>query len=434
MTASRSPSREIRAPDGGLVTPGPAASDAQDTPHYAAPVPGRDFIQNPGPTNIPDAVLEAFRRPPVDWADPRLADLVEGLWADLPGLFDTADDVVVYTAVGHGAWEGTFANVAAPGDRLLVATSGLFALAWARMGRDLGYEIETTPVDLRRPPSPDAIGEILARDLADNPPPRRIRAVLVAHTETSTGTRADLGAIRRAIDAAGHDALFVVDAIASLGTDPLSMTDDGIDVVLAASQKGLMMPPGLSLCGLSERAIERSHEVATPRAYWSWPSRLDRSALYLRFGGTPPEQHLYALRAALDLIAGEGGLDAVHRRHRRFAGAVHAAVTGWASDGPWEINAVDPASRSAAVTCIRTGDLDADALIRTSRDRLGVSLGSGMLELAGRAFRFAHMGDLNEPMLLGALGGVEVAMTALGFPHGDGLGPAVAHLGASVGP
>ncbi len=395
-------------------------------------MPGRDFIQNPGPTNIPDAVLEAFRRPAVDWADPRLARLVDGIWGDLPALFDTATAVVMYTSVGHGAWEGTFANLCDPGDRVLVATAGLFGLAWARMGRQLGYEVTTLPVDLRRPPSPEHVHDLLVTDLRDHGEGDRIRAVMVAHTETSTGVLADLGAIRSAIDAAGHPALFVVDAIASLGTDPLSMTDTGIDVVLAASQKGLMMPPGLALCALSERAIERSHEVTTPRAYWSWPSRLDPSALYLRFGGTPPEQHLYALRAALDLIDDEGGLPAVFARHRRLAGAVHAAVEGWAREGPWEINAVDPTTRSAAVTCILSGDLDADALVATARDRFGVSLGSGMLDLTGRAFRFGHMGDLNEAMVLGALGGVELTMSTLGLPHGDGLHRAVEHLAATA--
>ena len=258
----------------------------------------------------------------------------------------------------------------------------------------------------------------------------RIKGVYVVHTETSTGTVTDLAAVRAAIDAAEHPALYVVDAIGSAGSEHIRMRDWEIDVVVTASQKGLMMPPGLGLCALSERAVERSRAVATPRVHYAWEARLETEYVYQRFGGTPPEQHIYALRVALDMIAEEGGIDAAVGRHHRLAAAVHAAVEGWGTGGPWELNVPDPSHRASAVSCVRTGEIDSVTLVEAARDRFHVSLGVGVLDMAGHAFRMGHVGDLNEPMILGALGGIETAMTVLGLPHGDGLPAAVASLAA----
>ena len=332
--------------------------------------PGRYFVQNPGPTNIPDQVLEAFRRPAMDFADPDFIALVDSVWEELPEIFGGADAMVVLTTVGHGAWESSLTNTLDPGDTVLIPDCGLFGRRWALMARDLGYEVVPTRLDMRRPTDPAEIADILAADTA-----HRIRDVCVVHTETSTGAVIDIPAVRAAIDDVGHPALYVVDAVCSLGTEPLQMRDWGVDVVVAASQKGLMMPPGLSFCALSERALERNAAAATPRFHLAWGPRFEEGHVYKRFGGTPPEQHLFALRAALDMIAASGGIDASVARHRRWAAAVHAAVDGWASAGPWEINIADPAERAAAITCVRTGDIAAGPLIEMARDRFNVSVG-----------------------------------------------------------
>ena len=390
-------------------------------------MPGRYFVQNPGPTNIPDRVLEAFRRPAIDFADPEFIALADGVWEELPGIFGEADAVVVLTTVGHGAWESALTNTLDPGDTVLIPDCGLFGRRWAMMARDLGYEVVSTAPDLRQPTDPAEIAEILGADTA-----HRIRNVCVVHTETSTGAVTDLAAVRAAIDDTGHPALYVVDGVCSLGTEPLRMREWGIDVVVAASQKGLMMPPGLSFCALSERALERNRSAETPRFHLAWEPRLEEGHVYKRFGGTPPEQHMFALRAALDMIAETGGIDASVARHRRWAAAVHAAVDGWSSGGPWEINIAEPKHRASSITCVRTGNIAAGPLIETARDRFNVSVGSGMMtEMEGRAFRIGHLGDLNEPMLLGALGGLETAMQVLGLPHGHGLPAAVASLAAT---
>ena len=392
--------------------------------------PGRYFVQNPGPTNIPDRVLEAFRRPAIDFADPDFVALADSVWEELPEIFGGADAMVVLTTVGHGAWESSLTNTLDPGDAVLIPDCGLFGRRWAMMARDLGYEVVTTRPDMRQPTDPAEIAEILAADTA-----HRIRNVCVVHTETSTGAVADLAAVRAAIDDAAHPALYIVDAVCSLGTEPMRMRDWGIDVVVSASQKGLMMPPGLSFCALSDRALERNAAAATPRFHLAWGPRFEEGHVYKRFGGTPPEQHMFALRAALDIIAESGGIDASVARHRRWAAAVHAAVEGWASGGVWKINIAEPQHRAAAITCVRTEPIAAGPLIAMARDRFNVSVGSGMMTgMEGRAFRIGHLGDLNEPMLLGALGGLETAMTVLGLPHGDGLPAAVASLAATSGP
>lgn len=385
-------------------------------------MPGRDFVQNPGPTNIPDRVLEAFRRPAVDFSSEQFAEFVDGIWVELESLFG-AHRVVAYPSVGHGAWEATLVNLLEPGQRFLLPMSGLFSMRWGEMATSLGFGVEPVEVDIRRAPDPAAIHDALVNDKD-----HQLAGVFVAHAETSTGTLADLGAIREAIDAAGHPALFVVDAIASFATDPIPMAELGIDAVLASSQKGLMMPPGLSFAGLSERAVAHNKGVSTPRSFWSWTERVEPEWVYQRFGGTPPEQHLFALRAALDLIAEEGGIDSVTARHRRCAGAVHAAIEMWGKGGPFEINAIEPAERSSAVTAVLADGIDVDEVLATSRDRFHVSMSGGMLDMAGKGFRIGHLGDLNEPMLLGALGGIECAFRALSIPHESGLEAAVLHL------
>ncbi len=386
---------------------------------------GRDFLAIPGPTNIPDSILEAFRRPSVDFGSAEFASFVNDIWADLETMFG-AYRVMAYPAVGHGAWEATLCNLLEHGDSFLLPQNGLFAQRWADMAVANGFDPKPIDVDLRRAPDPALIHDALVADTAHS-----LVGVFVAHTETSTGTLADLAAIREAIDASGHPGLFVVDAIASFATDPVPMAELGIDVVLASSQKGLMMPPGLSFSAISEKAIERNAKVSTPRSFFSWAERIDPEWVYQRFGGTPPVQHLFALRAAIDHIEAEGGIDEVCMRHRRLAAAARACFAAWGEG--FEINAIEPTEQASAVTCIRTpgmvaGGIDVAEVLVTARDRFGVAASSAMLELTGKAFRVGHLGDLNEPMLLGALGGLECAFRAHNVSHESGLEAAVGAL------
>lgn len=386
---------------------------------------GRTFLAIPGPTNIPDVVLEAFRRPAVDFGSPEFADFTNEVWADLEVLFG-AHRVMAYPSVGHGAWEATLNNLLEPGEAFLLPQNGLFAARWAAMATANGFDPRSIEVDIRRAPDPERIHAALVADTN-----RSLAGVFVAHTETSAGTLANLGAIREAIDASGHPGLFVVDAIASFATDPVPMAELGIDVVLASSQKGLMMPPGLSFSAVSEKALERNAQVTTPRSFFSWTERIDPDWVYQRFGGTPPVQHIFALRAAIDLIVAEGGIDPVCERHHRFATAARACFNAW-GDG-FEINATEPAEQASAVTCIRVPGMIADGIdvgevLVTARDRYGVAASGAMQELSGKAFRVGHLGDMNEPLLMGALAGIECAFRAHGVKHNSGLEAAVTVL------
>ncbi len=386
---------------------------------------GRTFLAIPGPTNIPDSVLAAFRRPAVDFGTDEFAAFTNELWADLEALFG-AHRVMAYPSVGHGAWEATLNNLLEPGDAFLLPQNGLFATRWADMATANGFSPQPIEVDIRRAPDPALIYDALVADTAHS-----LVGVFVAHTETSAGTLANLAAIREAIDAAGHPGLFVVDAIASFATDPVPMADIGIDVVLASSQKGLMMPPGLSFSAVSQRALERNARVATPRSFFSWSERIDPEWVYQRFGGTPPVQHLFALREAVDLIHAEGGIDAVCARHYRFATAARACFDEW-GDG-FEINATELPEQASAVTCIRAPGMVADHIsieevLRTAHDEFGVAASHAMSELRTKAFRVGHLGDMNEPMLLGALAGIECAFRRHGVAHHSGLEAAMASL------
>ena len=376
----------------------------------------------PGPTNIPDSILEAFRRPSMDFGSPEFAAFTNEVWADLEALFG-AHRVMAYPSVGHGAWEATLNNLLEPGESFLLPQNGLFATRWADMATANGFAPQPIDVDIRRAPDPALIHDALVADTN-----HALAGVFVAHTETSTGTLADLAAIREAMDSAGHPGLFVVDAIASFATDPVPMAELGIDVVIASSQKGLMMPPGLSFSAVSEKALARNAEVSTPRSFFSWAERIDPEWVYQRFGGTPPIQHIFALRAAIDHLAAEGGIDAVCDRHRRFALAAHACFEAW-GDG-FAINATEPSERAAAVTCIRTPGMVADNIeiadvLTTARNRFGVAASSAMQDLSGRAFRMGHLGDLTEPMLIGALAGIECAFRHHGVTHHSGLAAAL---------
>ncbi|MEZ5847654.1 MAG: aminotransferase class V-fold PLP-dependent enzyme [Geminicoccaceae bacterium] len=370
--------------------------------------PGRIFLHTPGPTNVPDSVLSAMHRPAEDFASPEFARTARSCLDDLKKVFRTDGEVFSFIANGHGVWEVPLVNLLEPGDRVLVPLAGRFSAAWAEMAEHLGLEVVTTPADLTRAIAPDAVREMLERDRD-----HAIRAVLCVHTETASGARTDLRAIRRAIDDAGHPALLVVDAIASLAVETFDMDGWGIDCALSASQKGLMMPPGLAFAALGRRAMERAQSCNHPRRYWDLQFRRG-DPTYMWFHGTPPLQQVWGLRAALDRILAEG-VDEVIARHRRLADAVRAAVARWSAAGALSFQCRNETERANAVTAVRVEGGDPDAMRKLAHERYNLSLGGGLGELEHRVFRIGHLGDLNEPMILGALATTELALQECGI-------------------
>jgi alanine-glyoxylate transaminase / serine-glyoxylate transaminase / serine-pyruvate transaminase len=387
---------------------------------------GPEFLAIPGPTTLPNEVLRAMQQPAVDiYAGPLLA-LTDCLMADISRLFRTTGRSYIYIANGHGAWEATLTNVLSKGDRVLVLESGRFALTWGDQAKFLGAEVEVLKGGWDRAVRPD---EVEARLRADKE--GTIKAVLVAQIDTSSGVVNDIEAIGKAIKAAGHDALFIVDAVASLGCVPFEMDAWGVDVAMSGSQKGLMSPPGLGFVAVNERAraVHQKAQLRTP--YWDWTAR-DGKVHYQRYCGTPPEHLLFALRAALDMIFAEG-LDAIFLRHRLLAEAVRQAVAVWAEGGAMAFNITAPLERSDTVTTILM--TNPAPLQDYCNSKCGVVLGTGFGEMAGKAFRVAHMGHVNAPMVLGTLGVVETGLNALGIPHrSGGVQAAIGWLGKNVKP
>ncbi|MDW8443130.1 MAG: aminotransferase class V-fold PLP-dependent enzyme [Acetobacteraceae bacterium] len=360
---------------------------------------GRQFFANPGPTNIPDSILRAIDRPSQDFMEPAFVRLVLDCRARLlPILGSTTAEVFFMTASGHGAWEASLVNLFSPGDRLLMLESGYFSDSWTEMARRFGLSVETVPADRRRGVDPAAVAAALRADTA-----HRIKAVCAVHNETSTGVTLPLAEIRSAIDSARHPALLLADTISSLGSLPVRMDDWGVDVVVGGSQKGLMLPTGLAFCAVSPRALAAHREARLPRFYMDWSIMLTRP--HRSFVGTIPTQMFHGLAEALALIEAEG-LDALYARHARLASAVRAAVRAWAAnDGPC-LYCTDPARHSDSVTAVLMPEgYDAEALRAHAASRYNVSLGGGLGPLSGRVFRIGHMGDLNEPMVLGTLAG-----------------------------
>ena len=420
--------RPIRAPrptyDGGTRFL-PAAQFPPMTDHPIR-IPGRRLLHAPGPTPLPDEVLDALRRQPMDLGDPRVGANIAACEDGIRRLLHTASaEVFFYAANGHGAWEAVIANLlppAASGVAVLIPGTGHFSESWAIQTEALGGRVVRTPW---RECWPIDSREIAAALRADTD--RRIAAVFVVHTDTASGVTSDLGEIRAAIDAAAHPALLVVDMVASLGVVPMAMDSLRINVVVAASQKALMAPPGVGIVVADERALATAAGNPAPRFYWDWELR--RSELsYRKFCGTAPQNLMFALEAAIALIEREG-VAQVHARHRALAGAVQAAVGGWSEGGALDFFARDPATRSASVTTIATAPgVDVDALRTVARERFQVAIAGGLGPLAGRAFRIGHLGDQNPAQILGALAGVQAALVAQGIAHGDGMRPAIAAL------
>jgi alanine-glyoxylate transaminase / serine-glyoxylate transaminase / serine-pyruvate transaminase len=390
---------------------------------------GREFLAIPGPTTMPDEVLRAMHRPALDIYSDQMINLTDSLLADLSKLFATTGKSYIYIANGHGAWEAVLSNVLSRGDKVLVLESGRFAVGWGNAARAMGAEVEVLQGDWRRAVKPDDVEARLRQDKS-----HEIKAILVAQVDTASGVFNDIEAIGRAIKAAGHPALFMVDTVASLGCTPFEMDQWGIDVAMSGSQKGLMTPPGLGFVAANDRAqaVHKTADMRTP--YWDWTER-EGAEHYRKYAGTAPIHLLFALRQAIDMLFAEG-LDNVFERHRLLAEAVRRAVAVWAEGQVLGFNIADAAERSNTVTTVlMSGDYDPAVLHRYAKEKCGVVLGVGIGELHGQAFRIAHMGHINAPMVLGTLGVIEIALNALQIPHGrGGTEAAIDWLGESVSP
>ncbi|NQW00447.1 MAG: aminotransferase class V-fold PLP-dependent enzyme [Rhodospirillales bacterium] len=375
---------------------------------------GWNFLMTPGPTNIPDRVLRAMARPALEYAGPDFMELSIGVHEDLKRIFQTTAEVFIYSANGHGAWEAALCNTLSPGDTVLVPETGQFSNSWSLMAESLGIISQYMPADWRHGVDPAVVEETLRADTG-----HKIKAVLMVHTDTATAITSDVAAVRKAIDAASHPALFMVDTIASLVTTDYRMDEWGVDVTIAACQKGLMMAPGLSFTAASDKAREVGKSTTMPRNYWNWQTR--RGAVhYTWYCGTGPVNSIFGLRESLDMIFEETLLGA-QARHQRLADAVRAAVGAWDSAGSFELNALVSDQRANGVTTILIDEaMKVSELHTLCRDKFNVSLGYGLGKLKGKCFRIGHMGHVNEPMVLGALGSVEAAFAMLGIKHGKG--------------
>jgi alanine-glyoxylate transaminase / serine-glyoxylate transaminase / serine-pyruvate transaminase len=388
---------------------------------------GREFLAIPGPTTVPDDVLRAMHRPAVDIYSASLAQLTDSLLSDLSRLFRTEGRSYIYIANGHGAWEAALTNVLSKGDRILVLESGLFAAAWGDNAARLGVEVEVLKGDWGRAVRPAEVEARLRSDKAG-----KIKAILTVQIDTASGAANDIAAIGQAIRAAQHDALFMVDVVASLACIPFEMDAWGVDVAVCGSQKGLMTPPGLGFVAVSARAREAHARADLRTPYWDWTAR-DGKLHYQKYAGTAPEHLMFALRQAMDMLLAEG-LDNVYLRHRLLAEAVRRAVSIWSQGQAMEFNIAEAKERADTVTTIvMNGGADPSRLIDYCNKKCGVVLGVGIGELSGKAFRIAHMGHVNAPMILGILGVVEVGLEALQIPHGKGgVQAAIEWLGETV--
>jgi alanine-glyoxylate transaminase / serine-glyoxylate transaminase / serine-pyruvate transaminase len=371
---------------------------------------GRHFLQIPGPTNTPDRVLRAMAQPTIDHRSGEFAALGRVVLDGLKRIFQTSGPVVIFPSSGTGAWEASLVNTLSPGDRVLGFDIGEFSRTWAEVARRLGLDVEMVPGDWRHGVDPAAVESRLSEDHD-----HRIRAVLVVHNETSTGVTSRLAEIRRAVDRARHPALLLVDAVSSLGSIDLRHDEWGVDVTLAGSQKGLMLPPGLGFNAVSEKALTASRSARLPRSYFSWEQMLGPNTTGF-FPYTPATNLLFGLREALAMLE-EEGLSNVFARHHRLAAAARAAATAWGL----EIACVREDEYSPVLTAVMMPDShDADRFRALVLDRFNMSLGAGLGRFKGRAFRIGHLGDFNELMLAGTLCGVEMALAIARVPFRHG--------------
>jgi alanine-glyoxylate transaminase / serine-glyoxylate transaminase / serine-pyruvate transaminase len=371
---------------------------------------GRHFLQIPGPTNVPDRILRAMDSPVIDHRSPEFAQLGTEVLEGTRAIFQTRGPVVMYPASGTGAWEAAIVNTLSSGDRVLLFETGHFSQLWRGVAEKFGVQVDYVPGNWRRGANPAELEARLAPDRNHT-----IKAVLVVHNETSTGVTSRIPELRRAIDSAHHPALFLVDTISSLASIDYRHDEWGVDVTIAGSQKGLMLPPGMSFNALSEKALRANESARLPRSYWDWQEMLkpNRSGF---FPYTPPTNLLYGLREALRMLQDEG-LANVFRRHDRHAEATRAAVRAWGL----EIVCEDPREYSSSLTAVFTPQgHDADKLRSVILENFDMSLGAGLSKFAGKVFRIGHLGSFNDLMLAGTLCGVEMGLRLAGVPHKEG--------------
>jgi alanine-glyoxylate transaminase/serine-glyoxylate transaminase/serine-pyruvate transaminase len=371
---------------------------------------GRHFLQIPGPTNVPDRVLRVLSRPTIDHRGPEFARLAREAIAGLQQVCKTSGAVVIYPSSGTGAWEAALVNTLSPGDKVLMFETGHFATLWRNMAVRLGLQADFVPGDWRHGVDPDGVKAKLAEDRS-----HAIKAVAIVHNETSTGVTSQVAEVRRRMDTVSHPALLMVDTISSLASIDYRHDEWGVDVTVSCSQKGLMLPPGLGLNAISEKALVASKSARLPRSYWDWePMLKDSQAGFFPY--TPATNLLYGLREALHMLF-EEGLENVFARHTRHADATRRAVQAWGL----ELVCRNPAEYSSSLTAVMMPEgYDADALRKVILDRFDLSLGTGLGKLKGKIFRIGHLGDFNDLMLTGTLGGVEMGLAMAGVPFKTG--------------
>jgi len=371
---------------------------------------GRHFLQIPGPPNVPDRILRAIDRPTMDHRGPAFGEMTSAVLEDIKKVFKTSSPVIIYPASGTGAWEAALVNTLSPGDRVLMYETGQFATLWQELATKIGIDPEFVGGDWRHGVDAGAVEDRLRQDTGHD-----IKAVCVVHNETSTGVTSNISAVRAAIDAAGHPALLLVDTISSLGSIDYRHEEWGVDVTVNGSQKGLMLPPGLSFNAISDKALEASKANGLKRSYWDWSAMLANNASGF-FPYTPATNLLYGLREALDMLL-EEGLDNVFARHDRWAEATRRAVAGWGLENLC-LNADE---YSSVLTAVMVPDgHDADHVRNVILDNFDMSLGTGLGKVKGKVFRIGHLGDFNDLTLMGTLSGVEMGLGLAGVPHQRG--------------
>jgi alanine-glyoxylate transaminase/serine-glyoxylate transaminase/serine-pyruvate transaminase len=380
---------------------------------------GRHFLQIPGPTNVPDRVLRAIHRPTIDHRGPEFARLTREILDGLSEIFKTSGSIVVYPSSGTGAWEAALVNTLSPGDKVLMYETGHFATLWRNVAVRMGLEVDFIPGDWRHGVDPVAVKAKLEEDRTHT-----IKAVMVVHNETSTGVTSRVAEVRKAIDRVRHPALFMVDTISSLASIDYRHDEWGVDVTIACSQKGLMLPPGLGFNAMSEKALIASKSARLPRAYWDWEAMIrDNGAGFFPY--TPSTNLLYGLQESLQMLL-EEGLDNVFARHACLAEATRLAVKGW----ELELLCLNPEEYSNSLTAVLMPEgHDADAFRKVVLERFDMSLGTGLGKLKGKIFRIGHLGDFNDLMLAGTLCGLEMGFALAGVPFSKGgVTAALEHL------
>jgi alanine-glyoxylate transaminase/serine-glyoxylate transaminase/serine-pyruvate transaminase len=383
------------------------------TANYPKPR-GRQFFNNPGPTNIPDRVLRAMDRPVVDFLSDEFIAIHHACHAGVKRVLKTDQSLYMYNASGHGAWEAALANLFVPGDTVLIIETGYFSQSWSEMAVNLGIKVETIAADWRKGADISKLADRLAKDKA-----HEIRAVLTVHNETATGMVLPVADIRRAIDEARHPALLLSDTISSLASIDYRMDAWGVDVTVGGSQKGLMLPTGMSFTGVSDKALDVARRNKAPRHYFNWELMAGRAPQ--KFMGTAPVHMFFGLHESLKILE-EEGLDQVFERHARLGEATRAAVRAWGAGGKGpQLFCQSPDRLSNSVTTVLMPEgVNADVMRKVAIDRYNLSLGGGLGPLMGKVFRIGHLGDLNEPMLLGCLATTELAMKTAGVAFSPG--------------